>query len=233
MTQPTPNTIAYKKSRLPVIGLVISLFFYCTWVYSCFVWIGMRGSAWGAEILHGAFKVSWYPTNGSYHFDWYNIPNLQPGMIARHLFPFATTGLFPPANIGEICLPLWIPLLICVALTLLFWVLFSDVSMRRLLHWIRITLSITLVVLVLCHVLLWPMGFFRSAPSAWTSRLYSSFIFFTPWSAAFFSTMWIRRNRPRLAGQCLSCGYDLTGNVSGVCPECGTQIAEKHPSISP
>ncbi len=21
---------------------------------------------------------------------------------------------------------------------------------------------------------------------------------------------------------CLSCGYDLTGNVSGVCPECGT-----------
>jgi hypothetical protein len=22
-------------------------------------------------------------------------------------------------------------------------------------------------------------------------------------------------------GQCLRCGYDLTGNVSGVCPECG------------
>ena len=25
----------------------------------------------------------------------------------------------------------------------------------------------------------------------------------------------------RSAGLCLKCGYDLTGNVSGVCPECG------------
>jgi len=25
--------------------------------------------------------------------------------------------------------------------------------------------------------------------------------------------------------QCLKCGYDLTGNVSGRCPECGTPIA--------
>lgn len=26
-------------------------------------------------------------------------------------------------------------------------------------------------------------------------------------------------------GQCTACGYDLTGNVSGVCPECGSAIA--------
>jgi hypothetical protein len=25
-------------------------------------------------------------------------------------------------------------------------------------------------------------------------------------------------------GYCRECGYDLTGNVSGVCPECGTPI---------
>jgi hypothetical protein len=25
-------------------------------------------------------------------------------------------------------------------------------------------------------------------------------------------------------GQCLECGYDLTDNASGVCPECGTKI---------
>ena len=24
--------------------------------------------------------------------------------------------------------------------------------------------------------------------------------------------------------QCQSCGYDLTGNVSGVCPECGNKV---------
>jgi hypothetical protein len=31
------------------------------------------------------------------------------------------------------------------------------------------------------------------------------------------------RRRDRLAkGQCPHCGYDLTGNVSGACPECGS-----------
>ena len=28
----------------------------------------------------------------------------------------------------------------------------------------------------------------------------------------------------RRAGRCLHCGYDLTGNVSGICPECGTPV---------
>lgn len=27
--------------------------------------------------------------------------------------------------------------------------------------------------------------------------------------------------RPRFPGKCVHCGYDLTGNTSGVCPECG------------
>jgi len=31
------------------------------------------------------------------------------------------------------------------------------------------------------------------------------------------------RRRARF-GQCQKCGYDLTGNVSGVCPECGSLI---------
>ena len=32
-----------------------------------------------------------------------------------------------------------------------------------------------------------------------------------------------RARRP-LPGHCRKCGYDLTGNVSGVCPECGEAI---------
>jgi len=32
------------------------------------------------------------------------------------------------------------------------------------------------------------------------------------------------RDRRYPAGHCRNCGYDLTGNVSGVCPECGTPI---------
>jgi hypothetical protein len=33
---------------------------------------------------------------------------------------------------------------------------------------------------------------------------------------------WVTRRDALLAeGRCTSCAYDLTGNVSGVCPECG------------
>ena len=31
----------------------------------------------------------------------------------------------------------------------------------------------------------------------------------------------LRRWRRRRRGLCLKCGYDLTGNVTGICPECG------------
>jgi len=34
---------------------------------------------------------------------------------------------------------------------------------------------------------------------------------------------WIR-SRQLVPGQCHRCGYDLTGNVSGVCPECGAAL---------
>jgi hypothetical protein len=36
-----------------------------------------------------------------------------------------------------------------------------------------------------------------------------------------------RHHRRLMAGLCRACSYDLTGNVSGVCPECGTPISEK------
>lgn len=32
------------------------------------------------------------------------------------------------------------------------------------------------------------------------------------------------RRRRRKRGLCVKCAYDLTGNVSGVCPECGTAV---------
>lgn len=34
----------------------------------------------------------------------------------------------------------------------------------------------------------------------------------------------LRRWRHRRAGLCLNCGYDLTGNESGICPECGRPL---------
>ncbi len=38
---------------------------------------------------------------------------------------------------------------------------------------------------------------------------------------------WLMQRRPRDPRYCRGCGYDLTGNVSGRCPECGH---ETHPA---
>ena len=35
--------------------------------------------------------------------------------------------------------------------------------------------------------------------------------------------LWWRDRRPP-PGHCRACGYDLTGNVSGICPECGEKV---------
>jgi predicted RNA-binding Zn-ribbon protein involved in translation (DUF1610 family) len=46
--------------------------------------------------------------------------------------------------------------------------------------------------------------------------------------AAFLTARWVYNDRlstyierTRDADRCVSCGYDLIGNTSGVCPECG------------
>ena len=40
--------------------------------------------------------------------------------------------------------------------------------------------------------------------------------------------LWHRDRRCSPTGHCQRCGYDLTGNVSGRCPECGQGIRAQH-----
>jgi len=53
------------------------------------------------------------------------------------------------------------------------------------------------------------------------------------WSVGFVELVlpliWVTRRATtrRRKGHCPQCFYDLTGNVSGVCPECGTAVAGK------
>ncbi|MCP4247259.1 MAG: hypothetical protein GY778_09445 [bacterium] len=46
--------------------------------------------------------------------------------------------------------------------------------------------------------------------------------------AVLISLVVIARRWPFPWGHRQSCGYNLTGNISGVCPECGTAIEDVH-----
>jgi hypothetical protein len=59
---------------------------------------------------------------------------------------------------------------------------------------------------------------------------------YLPWVGLVGFAIWITRHIPKSVvsfyrssrarrGLCVHCGYNLTGNVSGVCPECGTARA--------
>ena len=45
--------------------------------------------------------------------------------------------------------------------------------------------------------------------------------------AALSMWMWRRARRLNLQGHCSTCGYNLVGNVSGICPECGERVDRK------
>ena len=49
-------------------------------------------------------------------------------------------------------------------------------------------------------------------------------VVFSAYPAVAFIRGPLRRWRRRRKGLCVTCGYNLTGNVTGVCPECGEPI---------
>lgn len=56
-------------------------------------------------------------------------------------------------------------------------------------------------------------------------------VLFPMWLAAIIvavlcTILWRRRYRRVFPGACSNCGYDLTGNLSGICPECGTPVGK-------
>ncbi len=52
--------------------------------------------------------------------------------------------------------------------------------------------------------------------------LWPPFALFAIYPVIAFTRGPLRRHRRRRRGLCLQCGYNLTGNVTGRCPECGT-----------
>ena len=56
--------------------------------------------------------------------------------------------------------------------------------------------------------------------------LWMPFVVFSIYPVITFMRGPLRRHRRRRKGLCGACGYDLTGNVTGVCSECGQSIGD-------
>ena len=67
----------------------------------------------------------------------------------------------------------------------------------------------------------WWIRILRPIPSAWAVIVP---LWIPPVVLAIPTYILWRRDRRYPPGHCQECGYNLTGNVSGVCPECGTKI---------
>ena len=71
-----------------------------------------------------------------------------------------------------------------------------------------------------------------SVPSRWSLHLMLALYLISFGIAVWFTRRDIRRRlRAQLARKgvpiCIPCGYNLTGNESGVCPECGTKVTKE------
>jgi hypothetical protein len=110
---------------------------------------------------------------------------------------------------------------------------------------------------VLCHYYGWPappalyvIGGIDppSSPPIWFPHYYPPTRFPTHWESSVLLPLWIPlllsvgltgflfwRDRRRVspANCCTACGYDLTGNASGVCPECGASITSREVPSEP
>ena len=71
----------------------------------------------------------------------------------------------------------------------------------------------------------WPIRKHVPLRPIWSGFLLNTLLY--GWLLWFVVPKLVRSYR-RIRGQCVECRYNLTGNISGVCPECGKQVA--HPS---
>ena len=71
-------------------------------------------------------------------------------------------------------------------------------------------------------------GFFResyaSRPGLWQIPVWPFVMIFLGYPVSVLAARSLHRWRRQHKGLCLKCGYNLTGNVTGVCPECGHEI---------
>ncbi len=205
------------------------------------------------NLLLGSIGYSWRPETWRREAERYP-PNPGWGIARYGGSPKLSWSITRGANRSWnwLSIPLWIPFVVVAVPTGMLW--YRDWSsvrqaIRRLAGWLRpkrrkkVTLWLVAAFCVL-HV----VGLFASCAATYT--LYDFLLDYRPknpvyavgewvlfilfWTTALWGVLWawlfVRlRNRlfERQPGHhCPECGYDLTGNVSGRCPECGTLVPD-------
>jgi hypothetical protein len=136
--------------------------------------------------------------------------------------------------------PLWMPFVLFLLYPAIVW------NARMFRRVVMVVLLMTAILIVFCVLLRlprgqvfdWHIGAHTQKESVgypihpgegewdWSVPIWLMPVLFAAYPTIAFIRGPFRRYRRRRKGLCLRCGYDLTGNVSGVCPECGSEVKQ-------
>jgi len=207
------------------------------------------------EVYRGGVGIGWRPVGWSPQKE-LRIPGWRIGPISS---PQGLVWWFARHRNWaweSFCVPLWIPLFLACLPTGVFWYQQRRSTAKAIGRFVRswtpdqpqrMTIRLVgamcvvhlIVAFVVCSCVVEAYSFF------WGATGYSYFelvlmvvrwalVWGTPFWGVLWALLYVRfRNRllqnwPELI--CLRCGYNLTGNVSGVCPECGMSVGRASPA---
>lgn len=187
---------------LLLVVVITSLF-----CHVCYVWDSGHSLYFGNGVLEYGWGWGWIRIRMFHHS---GAPTL--GWTIQRPLP-SLVGLGP--RTPSVHIPFWLALLADVALTAYVYhrKRIFDYPPHRYLLALLIWGSIEVIVAVLLGLQIWTSDFKIFASTVLTVAVPVAYVRY-------------RESMVVLPGFCRKCRYNLTGNVSGRCPECGTDIDE-------